>query len=122
RRRGTLSHTRCFLPARAESFGGCVRWPQLPPPAKRGAVRRATSRAGAALPPIWPVEANIVFVRLPQALHERLQAAGAHYYVIHTDRSDPATVPPGYVLVRLVTSFSTTESTIDKFISLVKST
>jgi len=73
------------------------------------------------LKPVWPVEANMVFVRLPQALHERLQAAGAHYYVIHTDRTDPAIVPSGYVLVRLVTSFATTESSVDNFISLVKS-
>jgi threonine aldolase len=59
---------------------------------------------------------------LPQGLHERLQTAGAHYYVIHTERTDPATVPPGHVLVRLVTSFATDEADIDKFTSLANST
>jgi threonine aldolase len=59
---------------------------------------------------------------LPQGLHERLQAAGAHYYVIHTDRTDPATVPSGHVLVRLVTSFATTEAEIEKFAALAKPT
>ena len=53
-------------------------------------------------------------------MHERLQVAGAHYYVMHTDRSDPATVPPRHVLVRLVTSFATAEGDIDKFIGLAK--
>jgi threonine aldolase len=53
-------------------------------------------------------------------LHERLQAAGAHYYVTHTDRTAPAIVPSGDVLVRLVTSFATTESSIDKFVALVE--
>jgi threonine aldolase len=84
------------------------------------ADRLAAHLASVKLPPIWPVEANIVFVRLPQALHERLQAAGAHYYVTHTDRTAPAIVPSGYVLIRLVTSFATTESSIDKFIALVE--
>src|SRR5262249_2493854 len=74
------------------------------------------------LKPLWPAEANMVFVLLPQAMHERLQAAGAHYYVLHTDRSDPANVPAGFVLARLVTSFATTESSVDKFVSLIRST
>src|SRR5215470_8635358 len=90
-------------------------------PARAAAMadRLAAHLAGVKLVPMWPVEANIVFVLLPQVLHERLQAAGAHYYVIHTDRTDPTTVPSGYVLVRLVTSFATTESSIDKFVGLV---
>ena len=65
--------------------------------------------------PVWPVEANLVFVMLPHRLHERLQAAGAHYYVIHTDRTAPATVPPGHVLARLVTSFATTQGDSTSF-------
>ena len=33
------------------------------------------------LAPVWPVEANLVFVVLPRALDARLKAAGADYYV-----------------------------------------
>ena len=70
--------------------------------------------------PVWPVEANLVFVLLPVGVHERLQAAGAHYYVIHTDRTAPTTVPAGHVLARLVTSFATTQGHLDKLIDLAK--
>src|SRR6266849_4388701 len=118
KRGGHLVSKHRFIAAQFEAFLADDHWLELAAHANRMADHLATHLAGLKLPPLWPVEANIVFVRLPQALHERLQDAGAHYYVIHTDRTDPATVPPGYVLVRLVTSFATTESSIDKFISL----
>jgi len=122
KRGGHLVSKHRFLAAQFEAFLAGDQWLKLAAHANRMADRLATHLAGVKLPPLWPVEANIVFVRLPQILHERLQAAGAHYYVIHTDRTDPATVSPGYVLVRLVTSFATTESSVDKFIALVEST
>jgi threonine aldolase len=122
KRGGHLVSKHRFIAAQFEAFLADDQWLKLAAHANRMADRLATHLAGVELPPIWPVEANIVFVQLPQALHERLHAAGAHYYVIHTDRTDPATVPPGHVLVRLVTSFATTESSIDKFVSVVKAT
>jgi threonine aldolase len=121
KRGGHLVSKHRFIAAQFEAFLANDQWLKLAAHANRMADRLATHLAGVKLPPIWPVEANIVFVQLPQALHERLQAAGASYYVIHTDRTDPATVPPGYVLARLVTSFATTESGVDNFVSLVKS-
>jgi threonine aldolase len=120
KRGGHLVSKHRFLAAQFEAFLADDQWLKLAAHANRMADRLATHLANVKLPPIWPVEANIVFVRLPQAVHERLQDAGAHYYVIHTDRTDPATVPSGYVLIRLVTSFATTESSIDKFVALVK--
>ncbi len=122
KRGGHLVSKHRFIAAQFEAFLADGRWLKLASHANRMADRLATHLASMKLPPVWPVEANMVFVRLPQALHERLQAAGAHYYVIHTDRTDPATVPSGYVLVRLVTSFATTESSVDDFVSLVRST
>src|SRR5215831_17725211 len=122
KRGGHLISKHRFIAAQFEAFLADDEWLKLAAHANRMADRLATHLASVKLPPIWPVEANIVFARLPRALHERLQAAGAHYYVIHTEHTDPATVPPGYVLVRLVTSFATTESSIDEFISLVKVT
>jgi len=120
KRGGHLLSKHRFIAAQFEAFLADDEWLKLAAHANRMADRLATHLASVKLPPIWPVEANIVFARLPRALHERLQAAGAHYYVIHTEHTDPATVPPGYVLVRLVTSFATTESSIDEFISLAK--
>ena len=122
KRGGHLISKHRFIATQFEAFLADNEWLRLAAHANRMADRLAAHLAGVKLVPMWPVEANIVFVLLPQVLHERLQAAGAHYYVIHTDRTDPTTVPSGYVLVRLVTSFATTESSVDKFITFVKPT
>jgi threonine aldolase len=122
KRGGHLISKHRFIAAQFEAFLADNLWLKLAAHANRMAARVAAHLASVKLAPVWPVEANIVFVLLPQTLHERLQAAGAHYYVIHTDRTDPAAVPSGCVLVRLVTSFATTESSVDKFITLVNRT
>jgi threonine aldolase len=122
KRGGHLISKHRFIATQFEAFLADNQWLKLATHANRMADHLAAYLASVKLAPMWPVEANIVFVLLPQVLHERLQAAGAHYYVIHTDRTDPAMVPPGYVLVRLVTSFATTESSVDKFIALVNPT
>jgi threonine aldolase len=120
KRGGHLLSKHRYIAAQFEAFLTQDLWLKLAAHANRMADRLAADLAGIGFPPLWPVEANILFALLPQSLHERLQVAGAHYYVMHTDRSDPATVPPRYVLVRLVTSFATTEGDIDKFIGLAK--
>ncbi len=56
------------------------------------------------LKPVWPVEANLIFVVLPRALDAKLKAAGATYYVRSSESLD---VGADNVLVRLVTSFAT---------------
>jgi len=61
--------------------------------------------------PQWPVEANEVFVALPAALCDKLQAAGAVFY--RWDADDK-----GNVVVRLVTSFATTAEEVERFIAL----
>jgi threonine aldolase len=72
------------------------------------------------LPPVWPVDANLVFAVLPAEVHKRLQAAGASYYPMHR-----ATAPggaftrPDDLLVRLVTSFATTTQEVDAFLAVV---
>jgi threonine aldolase len=67
------------------------------------------------LPPLWPVEANLVFATLPAALDAKLRAAGAQYYVRN---SGSLNLGAGKVLVRLVTSFATTQDEIDRFVGL----
>jgi threonine aldolase len=120
KRGGQLVSKHRFIAAQFEAFLAEDLWLRLAAHANRMADRLATHLASIRLTPLWPVEANMLFVLLPQGLHERLQAAGAHYYVIHTDRTNPATVPSGHVLVRLVTSFITTEAEIEKFVTLAK--
>jgi threonine aldolase len=122
KRGGHLFSKHRFIAAQFEAFLAEGMWLKLAAHANGMADRLAAALASVGLKPLWPVDANIVFVLLPHALHERLQAAGAHYYVIHTDRSDPANVPSGFVLARLVTSFATAESSVDDFIALVKPT
>ena len=66
------------------------------------------------LKPLWPVEANLVFVALPRALDAKLKAAGASYYV---RPSESANLPADRVLARLVTCFATQDEDIDRFVS-----
>jgi threonine aldolase len=120
KRAGQLVSKHRFIAAQFEAFLADGLWLALAAHANRMADRLAAHLVGIGLAPVWPVEANMLFVLLPQRLHERLQTAGAHYYVIHTDRTDPARVPSGHVLVRLVTSFATGDAEVEKFAALAK--
>ena len=66
----------------------------------------------------WPSEANEVFPILPSAVDRRLREAGAVYHPWPT-RSLPAGEAPGRdeVLVRMVTSFATTDADIDALLA-----
>jgi threonine aldolase len=87
--------------------------------ANRMADRLAQGLGARGLAPVWPVEANLVFVILPRETDARLRAAGATYYAWHSD-SLPAgcIIQKGDLLARLVTSFATTEPNVDRFIAL----
>ncbi len=69
------------------------------------------------LPPLWPVEANLIFVALPRALDSMLKAAGASYYV---RSSESLKLDADHVLVRLVTSFATQHDEIERFVSFCR--
>jgi threonine aldolase len=120
KRGGHLFSKHRFVAAQFEAFLADGLWLKLAHHANRMAGRLAAALADEGFKPLWPVDANIVFVLLPRALHDKLQAAGAQYHVVQTDRSDPANVPERFILVRLVTSFATTEQSVDKFVSFVK--
>jgi threonine aldolase len=66
----------------------------------------------------WPVDANEVFAIVPRHLDERLREAGAVYHAWST-----RSLPPGEevgddeALVRLVTSFATTEASVTRFLA-----
>jgi len=85
------------------------------------ADRLAADLTALGLVPVWPVEANEVFVRLPRRTDKRLRAAGAAYYEWSTQSLPAGTgVAADAVLVRLVTSFATTEADIAGFVAVAR--
>jgi threonine aldolase len=67
------------------------------------------------LRPVWPVEANLIFLVIPRTLDAKLKAAGANYYV---RSSESLAIGADNVLVRLVTSFATEADDVERFVSL----
>jgi threonine aldolase len=97
-----------FVAAQFDAFLTDGLWLTLARHANRMADQLAQKLSEIGFPPVWPVEANLVFAVLPQEVHKRLTAAGASYYEMHRDTAPSAEFGrPDDVLVRLVTSFST---------------
>jgi threonine aldolase len=117
KRAGHLLSKHRFLSLQFEAFlrDGC--WLTLARHANAMADRLAAGLADAGLSPVWPVEANLVFVLLPKAVDARLRAAGARYYVRRSD-SLPAGIMAGEdrLLARLVTSFATSGEEVEAFV------
>jgi threonine aldolase len=59
-----------------------------------------------------PPEANEVFIVLPAAMNQALEAAGARYYPGPSDRCDERTCR--------LTAFNTSQSVIDQFLSIAR--
>ncbi len=121
KRAGHLVSKHRFLAAQFEAFlaDGC--WLRLARHANAMADRLAAGLAAAGHPPVWPVEANLVFAVLPKAVEARLKAGGAQYYVRHSDSlPDGRVVGADEVLVRLVASFATQAADVERFLELVR--
>jgi threonine aldolase len=115
KRSGHLLSKHRFVAAQFLAFLADECWLTLARHANRMADLLAQKLTAAGLAPVWPVEANLVFVVLPRALDARLTRAGANYYV----RTSPSlAMPADHVLVRLVTSFATTEQDVERFAAL----
>jgi len=68
----------------------------------------------------WPVEANEVFMVLPEPVHQAMLTAGAFYHPWPGSAPKGDHAPgAGEILVRLVTSFATQERDIVDFLSLL---
>jgi len=124
RKRGAqLGSKHRFIAAQFEAFFAADLWLRLARHANRMADRLAADLAALDLAAVWPVEANMVYVLLPQSLHRHLQAVGAQYYAFHSDSLPAgAEIPADHVLARLVTSFATTEQDIEAFAAHAKRT
>jgi threonine aldolase len=117
KRAGHLLSKHRFLAVQMAAYLAEDRWLTLARHANAMADRLAQGLKAAGFHPVWPVEANLVFVVLPRALDLKLKAAGADYYVRPSERLE---LGAGQVLVRLVTSFATQDAEIERFVNLCK--
>jgi threonine aldolase len=117
KRAGHLLSKHRFLAAQFAAALAEDRWLKLARHGNAMADRLAQKLTAIGLAPVWPVEANLVFLALPRALDARLKAAGARYYV---RPSESLKLDIDSVLVRLVTSFATREDEVDRFVALCK--
>ena len=119
KRAGHLMSKHRFVAAQFDAFLTDGLWLALARHANRMADQLAQRLSDIGVRPVWPVEANLVFAVLPQDIHKRLTAAGASYYVMHRDTvPSTALARPDDVLVRFVTSFSTSPDDIDRFLAV----
>ena len=121
KRGGQLVSKHRFIAAQFEAFFAENLWLTLARHANRLATRLADGLSASGIPPVWPVEANLVFAALPPATDQRLRAAGASYYAMQRqDVPDTTAAKRDHVLARLVTSFSTTEAEVDRFVTVAR--
>jgi threonine aldolase len=120
KRGGHLLSKHRFLAAQIEAYLADDLWLKLARQANAMADRLAAGLAAAGFVPVWPVEANEVFVALPARADERLSSAGAIYYPWATDSLPHGVALKGdETLVRLVTSFATNVDEVDRFVAIV---
>jgi threonine aldolase len=95
-------------------------WLDLAGRANAAADRLAEGLTAAGLGELpHPVEANALFPALPRAVHRRLQAAGAQYYLWPFDQSLEG--PDDELLTcRLVCNWATTEADVDAFLAAAR--
>jgi len=116
KRGGQLLSKHRFVAAQMEAYLADELWLKLARHANVMADRLGGELAAAGFAPVWPVEANEVFVVLPRQLQERLHTARAGFYSWTTaSLPQPVAISGDGALVRLVTSFATQEREIDDF-------
>ncbi|KEJ88820.1 threonine aldolase family protein [Sulfitobacter donghicola] len=90
-------------------------WQDLARSANAACARLAEGLVKAGAEMIHTPQANMIFTRFPRAVHQKLQADGAKYYVLD---GDVATGPADEILgARLVCDWSMTDALIDQFLS-----
>jgi threonine aldolase len=103
-----------FVSAQFDAYLAGERWLEHAARANALARRLEAGLRGAAGARIaHPVEANAVFVSLPDATVARLRAKGARFY----DWAPPA---DGRTLIRLVTSFATPDEDVARFVEIAQ--
>ena len=108
KRAGQLASKQRFIAAQLLALMEKDLWLENAGHANAMAGRLAAGLAGIGLPPLYPREANALFVRLPKAVAEGLLAKGHYFY------SWPLL---GDDVYRLLTSFATQPGDIDEFLA-----
>ena len=121
KRGGALASKHRFIAAQIEAFLSNDLWMKLARHANAMADALGAGLTAAGCKPVWPVEANEVFVLLTLDAEKRLTAAGAMYHPWHSESLPKGhAIGVGRLLVRLVTSFQTTQDDVDRFLALVR--
>ncbi len=118
----TLSKGR-FLGAQMVAYLDDGHWLGLAKTANAHAVRLAEGLAEApGVRLVWPRQVNEIFAILPRRTDAALKAAGALYYEWSARRFDAGMAPPAEdeVFIRLVTSFATSRSDIERFLAIAR--
>ena len=121
KRGGALASKHRFIAAQMEAYLEGDLWLKLARHANAMADALAEGLTAAGCKPVWPVEANEIFVPLPAAIDKKLKAAGASYYPWKTESlPNGISIGPDETLTRLVTSFQTTREDVDRFLAIVR--
>jgi threonine aldolase len=121
KRGGALASKHRFIAAQMEAYLEGDLWLKLARHANAMADALAAGLTAAGCKPVWPVEANEIFVPLPAAVDKTLKAAGASYYPWKTESlPNDVSIGPDETLTRLVTSFQTTREDVDQFLAIVR--
>ncbi|SFR10318.1 threonine aldolase family protein [Poseidonocella sedimentorum] len=117
RKRGAhLMSKHRYLGAQMAAYLDGGLWLELARAANAGATRLAEGLAPAGAGMDHPPQANIVFARLPRAVHARLKDAGAVYYLWDADDGGPE---DEMLLARFVCDWSLGADQIDAFLALL---
>ena len=123
KRGGHLFSKHRFFAVQFEAYLKDGLWLRLARRANDAAARLAKGLSAIGLPPVWPVEANEIFVRLSPEADARLKRAGATYVSWPAEFLPDGTVgKPDHKLIRLVASFATSDAEIEKFLSHARGT
>jgi len=119
KRGGHLISKHRFVAAQIEAFLADDLWLRLARHGNVMADRLGEGLEQAGFVPIWPIEANEVFVVLPQRIVDRLKSEGASFYDWSAG-SLPKQVKMASdgSLVRLVASFATVQHEVDRFVTI----
>ena len=120
KRAGHLFSKMRFVAAQMEAWLEDGLWLELAAHANALAARLAAGiRTAEGCRLLHPVEANILFAEIPLGLHRRLTEAGARYYPFRAGQTEDGPDDTPFV-IRLVTSYETTEAEVDAFISALR--
>jgi threonine aldolase len=123
KRAGQLISKQRFAAAQFDAYLRDDLWLRLARHANVAASKLAERLNSVGLKPVWPVEANEVFIVLQPETDRRLRKAGAAYASWPSEFLPNGTgLAAGTTLARLVTSFATTDADAELFVRVARGT